>query len=202
MSFEEIQSIWESQRRIDNSLDKDALYSWIQSRNRSFTRVVGVVEIVMTLTLLFVAMMFMKDPVLEGHDRILILAGIASMIAAGFVWSGRIARKKREVSYDSSLLGIVQKSIDAVDYQIKRMRSFLWWFAGPMSLGLLIGLFIIDSDRRYLLYTIFIPAFAICMLLTYWQIQREVEMKLLPEKKRLERLRDQICLTPESSEQD
>ncbi len=188
MSFDEIQSIWESQESLDGAIDKDALTQRIKARNRLFLRIVGITEVVMTLTLLFLAAMFMKDPLLEGHDRILILAGLAALLAALFVWTGRIARKNREVKYDESLLGIVEHSLDGVDYQIKRMRSFLWWFAGPASLGLVIGLFIVDASKLYLFYTIFIPGFVVCMGLTYWQIRREIRTNLAPERARLQEL--------------
>ncbi|MCS7468935.1 hypothetical protein NZK35_19965 [Stieleria sp. ICT_E10.1] len=113
MSFDEIQSIWDSQQPLDDSVDADALKSGIEARNRLFTRTVGATEVAMTLTLLFVAAMFMKDPLLQGHDRILLVPGIASLLAAMFVWTGRIARKKREMRFDASLLGIVEQSIDA-----------------------------------------------------------------------------------------
>jgi len=192
MNFEEVQSIWDSQQPFSSSIDTDALTSWIKSKNQSFTRVVGITEIVMTGTLLFVAGMFLRDPILQGHDRILIVAGVVSLMAAGFVWTGRIARKKRELSYDESLLGILDRSIDAMGYQIKRMRSFIWWFTAPMSLGLIIGLFIVDDSKRYLFYTIFIPGFVICMGLTHWQSEREIRGVLLPEKARLEGLRQRI----------
>lgn len=189
MSFEEVQVIWESQEDLDDTIDRNDLKAWIKSRNRTFTKIVGATEIAMTLTLIFVGGMFMKDPLLQGHDLILMVAGVASFLAAGFVWTGRIARKKREVDYDDSLLGIVERSIGAIDYQERRMRGFVWWFAGPMSLGLLIGLIIVDDSKRYLFYTIFIPAFAACMALCYWQIRRDIRMNLIPEKERFQNLR-------------
>jgi len=192
MSFEEIQSIWDSQQPLHGRIDREDLTSWIKAKNRSFARIVGTMEIVMVLTFLFLAGMFMRDPVLEGHDPALILAGIASLVAAAYVWTGRVARKKRAVRYEDSLLGIVDQSIDAIDYQVKRMRSFVWWFAGPTSLGLAIGLVIVDESKRYLFYIVFIPAFLVCMGLTYWQIRREIRINLVPEKSRLEALRDEI----------
>ena len=106
--------------------------------------------------------------------------------------SGLSRRRKREIRYDASLLGIVEQSIDAIDYQMRRLRSFLWWFAGPTSLGLIIGLFIVDDSKRFLFYTIFIPAFFVCMGLAYWQIRREIRTKLTPEKTRLEELRNRL----------
>ncbi|QDV42326.1 hypothetical protein Enr13x_21710 [Stieleria neptunia] len=109
-----------------------------------------------------------------------------------FVWTGRNARKKREMRFDASLLGIVQQSIDAVIYQMGRIRNFLWWFAGPTSLGLAIGLFIVEDSKRYSFYTIFIPAFVVFMGLAYWQIRREIRTNLRPEKSRLEELRNRL----------
>ena len=192
MSFDEIKSIWDSQQPLDDSVNTDALRTSIKAKNRRFTWIVGATEVAMTLTLLFVAAMFMRDPLLQGHDRILLVPGIASLLAALFVWTGRIARKKREMRYDDSLLGIVEQSIGAVNYQMMRMRNFLWWFTGPTGLGLAIGLFIVDDSNRYLFYTIFIPAFVVCMGLAHWQIGREIRTDLIPEKSRLEELRNKL----------
>lgn len=192
MSFNEIQSIWDSQQPLDETVDADALRTCIKARNRLFTRIVGAMEVAMAVTLLFVAAMFMRDPLLQGHDRILLVPGVVSLLAAVLVWTGRIARKKRETRYDASLLGIVEQSIDAVNYQMGRMRNFLWWFAGPTSLGLATGLFIVDDSKRYLFYTIFIPSFVVCTGLAYWQIRREIRTNLIPEKSRLEELRNKL----------
>ncbi len=192
MCFEEIQSIWNSQKPVEKAVDETALLNWIRSRDQAFARVVGATEIVMVLTLLFVAAMFFRDPLVEGHDRILMVAGLMSLLAAAFVWSGRVARRKRVVNYDDSLLGIVEKSLDAVNYQQRRMQSFVWWFAAPMSVGLLIAWWIVDPAKRYLFYTIFIPGFVLSMALAYWQIGRENRRNLAPEKARLEGLRDRL----------
>ena len=189
MTFDEIQSIWNSQQPMDETIDKDELQKWMRAKNQSFARWVGISELAMIAVLLFLTFMFARDPLLEGHDRILLLASIGSLLAAGYIFSQRIARKRREVDYQENLLGIVTKSLDVVNYQITRLRNFVWWFAAPASLGLGIGLFIIDDSRRYLLTFVFIPAFAICMGLAYWQIRKEILRDLSPEKERLEKLK-------------
>ena len=192
MSFDDLQAIWNSQQLSDSSLDHDALLKTIKDRYYSFRRVANVTEIVMTLTLLFVAAMFLRDPLLQGHDRVLILPGIACLIAASFVWKRRMDRRKREINYDESLLGLIEKSIDGIDDRIARMGGFLWWFVFPNVVGLCIALFIVDDTKRYLLYSIFIPAFCACMVLAYWQIRREIRTTLLPERERLDELRTQL----------
>lgn len=189
MTFDEIQSIWNSQQSLEKSVDHTELQEWIRKRNQTFSRWIALGEIVSLGTLLFLAGMFAKDPILEGHDRILLLASIACLVACGFVIAGRFARKKRAVNYENSLLGIVSKSLDGVDYQISIMKNFVWFFAAPASLGLGIGWFIVDDSKRYLFNWVFIPAFAVCMALTYWQVQKEIKKNLLPEKTRLEDLK-------------
>lgn len=192
MTFDEIQSIWNSQQTLKDQIDPAEWQPWIEARNKSLNKSIGFVEVLMFLLMLFLAAMFFRDPILEGHDRILAVCGIMSLIAAGYIWTGRIARKKREVQYDRSLLGIVEQSIDALDYQRRRLASFVWWFALPMSCALLIGLVIVDPSKRYLFYWIFIPGFALCMGLTYWQIRREIARNISPEKRRLEELREAL----------
>ncbi|MEM8668136.1 MAG: hypothetical protein AAGG48_11510 [Planctomycetota bacterium] len=192
MSFDEIQSIWKSQKPVESDGDSDGLADRITTMHRSHTRMIGLTEFVMTGVLLFLGFMFMKDPILQGHDRVLLVAGFASLAAAGWVWTGRIARKKRLLRYENTLLGIVEQSIDGISYQIRRMRNFVWWFIAPTTLGLLIGLVIVDDSKRYLFYTFFIPAYVVCMVMTYWQIRREIALKLTPEKERLIELRHQL----------
>lgn len=194
MNLDEIQSIWDSESNFQPSIDANQWRSWIEQRNQKLRWMIGVVEIVMILTLLFVAAMFFRDPIIDGHDYVLIAPGILALAAAAFVWSGRIARRKRDVQYSDSLLSIVQQSIDALDYQKWWMQSFVWWFAAPMFIGLLIGLAIVDDSKRYLFYWVFIPAFLICMALTIWQIRREIALKILPERNRLEQFRQQLAV--------
>lgn len=193
MSFNEIQSIWNSQQPLDGPLDRDGLLLAVVEKARSFNRIVTATDVLMITTLLFVAAMFFRDPLLQGHDLILILPGIACLTGAGAVWKWRINRQRRQTDFDDSLVGMINKSIDNVQDRISHMRSFLWWFACPNVLGLGIALFIIDESKRYLLYSIFIPAFAVCIGLAYWQIQREIRLKLQPEKTRLEALRAQVA---------
>ncbi len=192
MTFDDVQTIWNSQGTPDGALSNDDLFQVVTERDRSFRRIVNLTDILMTLTLLFVAMMFFRDPVLQGHDMVLIVPGVACLIAAGFVWSWRIHRQRRQIDFDDSLLGLINKSIDGINDRIAQMSNFMWWFACPNILGLAIALFIIDDSKRYLLYMIFIPAFFLCIGLAFWQIQREIRLKLEPEKKRLESLRSQF----------
>jgi len=192
MNFDDIKSVWDSQELSDTKLDHDLLWKQVHERDRSFSRLVNVTEIVMILVLLFNTAMFMRDPLLQGHDRVLIVPGLACLVAAGFVLKRRKDRKCREVNYDNSLLGLIEKSIAAIESRCSLMRNFLWWFACPMCLGLAIGLFIVDESKRYLLYGVFIPAFFVCMGLAYWQIRREIRTTLLPEKQRLEELQAKL----------
>ena len=192
MSFEKLQSIWDSQQLPDGSLDEEALLKTMQNRDRSFSRVVSITEIVMTAVMLFVTAMFFRDPLLQGHDRVLMIPGVACLIAAALVWKTRLDRRKREMNYQNSLLGLIEKSIDGIGDRVSKMKCLVWWFGCPMSLGLVIALFIVDDAKRHLFYYIFIPAFLACMALTYWQVHREIRILLLPEKKQLEELRSQL----------
>ena len=192
MSFEKLQSIWDSQQLPDGSLDEEALLKTMQNRDRSFSRVVSITEIVMTAVMLFVTAMFFRDPLLQGHDRVLMIPGVACLIAAALVWKTRLDRRKREMNYQNSLLGLIEKSIDGIGERVSKMKCLVWWFGCPMRLGLVIALFIVDDAKRHLFYYIFIPAFLACMALTYWQVHREIRILLLPEKKQLEELRSQL----------
>ncbi|OYP36731.1 hypothetical protein [Rhodopirellula sp. MGV] len=185
MTFDEAQSLWQSQPNDNPAVNKDALMRSVKAKYAAFDRVANVTEVAMFCTLLFVAAMFMRDPIIQGHDRILILAGIAAVVSATSVWTWRRARKRREVSFDNSLLGIIEKSIDGIDDYAARMTSFVFWFGGPLCLGLLLALWVADESKRPMLYTIFIPATLICLGLSYWQVRREIRLKLIPQRTQL-----------------
>jgi hypothetical protein len=195
MSFDEVQSIWNLQQTPDGPLDRDGLLLAVVERDRTFNRIVTITDVLIMATLLFSAAMFLRDPLLQGHDLVLIIPAIACVAAACFVWRWRHNRKRRAPQFDDSLIGLISKSTDAVEDRIALMRKFLWWFACPNAWGLFIALFIIDESKRHLLYGIFIPAFATCMGLTYWLIRREVRLNLLPQISRLEALRSQLAGT-------
>ncbi len=192
MSFDDIQSIWDSQPLPEGPIDKDGLLQTVVDRDRAFSRISTITDMLMTGTLLFVAAMFLRDPLIQGHDRVLILPGLTCLCAAGFIWKWRIDRQRRQIGFDDSLIGWIDKSIDGLDDRITQMRNFLWWFACPHAFGLGIALVIVDESKRYLLYTVFVPAFLICIGLTYWQIRREIRLKLRPAKERLESLRARL----------
>ena len=192
MSFDEIQAIWDSQPTPESLDDKDQMAAAIVARERSFNRLVTLTDVVMASTLLFMAVMFFRDPILQGHDLVLILPGVASLFAAGFLWYWRICRKRRQLQFDDSLLGLLNKSIDSINDRVSQMSRFLWWFAGPNMLGLLIALVIVDDSKRFLIYGVFLPAFLVCIGFAHWQIRREASLKLLPEVRRLESLRAQV----------
>lgn len=188
MPIETIQELWDAQEPAADSIDSASLTRWLRQRSRYFDGM----ELLMILTLLFVALMFARDPLLQGHDRILLLGSLLSLLGAGFVWMGRTARKRREPQYERSLLGIVEQSMDAIDYQIRRLQSFLWWFVLPNAVGLCIGLWIVDESKRYLFYSVFIPAFIACMTLATWQIRNEIRRDLHPKRERLQELHRQL----------
>ncbi|MCR9211821.1 hypothetical protein [Rhodopirellula bahusiensis] len=192
MNFDEIQLIWNSQAATKESLERESILLAVVEKEQSLRRLTAITDGVMIATLLFVAVMFFRDPVLQGHDLVLILPGIVCLAAAGWLFKWRRDRQHRHLGFEQSLRGLIDKSIDGLDDRISQMRNFVWWFAVPNVLGLIIALFIIDPARRYLLYLVFGPAFAICMGLAIWQINREIRSRLLPEKQRFEQLRTQM----------
>lgn len=192
MNFNEIQSIWNSQPASEQTSQRESILLAVVEKEQSLRRITTITDGVMMATLLFVAAMFFRDPILQGHDRILILPGILCLGVAGLLCKWRIDRQRRQLGFDQSLLGLIDKSIDGLDDRISQMRNYVWWFSIPNALGLVIALFIIDPAKRYLLYLVFGPAFVICMGLTVWQINREIRLRLLPEKKRFQDLRAQL----------
>ena len=193
MSFDEIQAIWDSQQTPNDLGGREQMVAAVVARERSFNRIATATDVAMSGTLLFVAAMFFRDPLLQGHDLVLILPGIVSLIAAGLIWFWRISRKRRQSEFDDSLPGLLNKSIDSINDRVTQMSRFLWWFACPNLLGLGIALVIVDESKRFLIYGVFLPAFLICIGLAQWQIRREIRLKLQPEIDRLMSLLAQVA---------
>jgi len=187
MNFEELQNVWNSQQdHAALRVDETAIVQKTQQKVRRMTWRLSLLEIALATMLLLVGVVFLKDPVLEGHDYALIVAGVASFMGAAFIWINRILRKKREMTFEDTLRDNLKKSISRIDYQIKRTRMFLWGCAIPLGLGLVIGLILVDDAKRYLFYTVFMPLFLMCMTLSFWQNRREIRLKLIPEKAELQ----------------
>tara|TARA_R110002111_G_scaffold6312_1_gene27805 strand:+ start:179 stop:766 length:588 start_codon:yes stop_codon:yes gene_type:complete len=193
MKFEDMQVVWNSQtERPAFQFDESALIDSITQRHRSFVRLVGFFDWAMMLCLLFVGVMCLRDPLLQGHDLFLVLPAIGCLIGAMFVWKGRKARLGRAGQYEDSLLGLVEKSIAQIDAHVSRLRTMHWWCILPLTFTLLVGFSLVDDDRRHLFYFVFAPLFAICIGLSYWGMQREVRCDLLPKRADLELLREKI----------
>ena len=103
MTFDEIQSIGNSQQPMDETIDKGELQSWMRAKNHSFAGC-------------FVTASWLRLP-------------------------------------SSCFLH------DVANYQIACLRSFIWWFVALASLGLGIGLLLIDDCKRNLLYLCVHPSF-------------------------------------------
>lgn len=195
MSFDEIKSIWDSQDFLNDSQNDTELLSAVKTWDRSFRRMVGITDFLMISCLLFVAAMFFRDPLLQGHDRVLMIPGLACLLAAGLAIKWRYDRKTRQQVFDDSLLGLVNRSIDGINDRIARTKSFLLWFAVPNAIGLAIALWIVADSKRYLFYYFFVPGFVACIGLAYWQFQRENKRTLVPHRQRLEALRRKLVET-------
>lgn len=197
MKFEELQSLWDCQNNESNSrLDANSVLASVRSRSQKMGRELCLFEWILISMLFFVGLMAMKDPVLQGHDMHQIATGLLCLGSAAFICRGRLRRRRAEIQFDDSLLGVIEKSIAQLNYKASQMRGYLWFCIVPLSVGVVVGYLQSDPSKRIWFYALIFPLFVFMMSLSYFGMRWEVKRFSLPQLAELEALKAKL-LEPE-----
>lgn len=188
MEFDELKKIWDNQNnQIMYAIDEAALHRRIKAKRDHARLVTNVNEI----GLLVVAV---------GTGIILLIIGKGTFftyLSVGAIWlvglyvlRGRIQRQKRSKHFDQSMLGDLEETISNIDNEIKRARTFVWWFLIPALLPALLN--IAQADGPWWKWLI-IP---VTVLLSVPLVQWEMRKKHIPRKRHLEDLREKLLQSP------
>lgn len=111
----------------------------------------------------------------------------ALIFIAGYVYISRILRVKQEQQFDRSMLGELSHAISNIDYEVRRSKSFVWWFILPVAIPSAIKVF--QADVSLWKWIVLPAAFALAIFVVQWGLNKS----LLPRRKHLEVLRMKIA---------
>lgn len=133
--------------------------------------------------LFFLSFVFITDPSwLTQVGVALFLAGVASS-----VWMLRRARRRStDASLGLPLADVLRSERAKLDAQIRLLRNVLWWYIGPLAVGVvLVVLGTAGLSWHTLGYAVLV---AVVSAGIYRLNQQEVRRKLLPRRQELTRL--------------
>ena len=181
-----MKKIWDTQNNQPlYAINEAALHRGIRNkRNRArwssnFTEV----------SLIFIAIVTGTYSLIKtfGGDNIYAYPPAIMLLLTGvYVFIGRFRRKKIEKQYDQSLLGDLDQAIANVNFEIKRARTFVWWYILPIALAVILNMVMNSASVwKWLLIS---GAF----LISYFVVQFGLKRMQIPYRRRLEGLREKL----------
>ncbi|MCA9950647.1 MAG: hypothetical protein KDE48_13440 [Anaerolineales bacterium] len=187
MEFEELQTIWHSQNDENlYTINEEVLYAQIQQKSKAVDHKLNIYEWVMFLGNLIIGIVLFVEVLSKNgqtYEYVLPLMYIAFSIGTVIL---RRVRQKKEIQFDLTIMGELNKAIWQIDYLIKRGRSMMIWYMLPLILVLTVTL-ILDSKLLFALGTM-----AIAIPVSYFGGRWEINKWYLPKKRELESLRTQL----------
>lgn len=197
MTFNELQENWQSQPADPKlTIDTDVLLKEVKRNKNCFEsaifwrdfREVGI-AIVMFVFFLFKGINDSLWP--------LSLVGLFCLWVAVFMVTDRIIQKKKQPRLSDTLSNCAKSSLAQINHQIWLLRNVLWWYLGPLGVGILIwfgycGLLLMQGEKPPIGWVLFVLGCIVGTIILYWGIywlnQRAVRKELIPRKNELEEL--------------
>jgi len=184
MEFDEMKKIWDQQNNeLLYAINEEAMHKQIQLKRKRAARLNNFNDFgLITICLITIAVLFFTGD-FELYDKIATVVMIGISI---FILVNRVRRKKKEEQYDRSILGDLDYAISSVNFEIKRNKTFVWWFLAPALIPA--GYIFLKPDTPWFVWIIMPAAFILAYVVTRW----ELKTYHLPRKERLEALRAKL----------
>ncbi|MEM7148063.1 MAG: hypothetical protein AAF591_23370 [Verrucomicrobiota bacterium] len=189
MNYEELKCVWDSQNEEPVfALNHQALLKTVERQADSIARYVKLFEISMILVAFAVAVILPIDAWREGDGSHQYFIGAICLAAGVYAWLGRQNRRRREIEFDESIRGVIEKSLAQIEYHEKRQIMYLWLFHLPILLAAGVGLTLYSNTR---IPWIWGGVIVVCVV-SYWGTQRDIKRNLRPQKRNLKVLREKL----------
>lgn len=184
MEFEQMKRIWDSQNEEPlYAINEATLQRRIQEKGSSISYWLSLNEWVLIGVTLLAGVVLLVDAILEGSARHQIASAIIVLPIPVYVYLMRQGRRQRELQFDDTMLGDLDKAVAQLEFRIRQLKGFMWWYWLPFGIGFAISLFYVN--QWYLLVGLMILTFAG----SRWEIQRELNKRLRPQREELLALR-------------
>lgn len=181
MEFEDLKKIWDTQNNEPMyAINETELHRSIRAKRNHTSRLSNINDIGLVIIVLLTSIILLLDGSGNIYDY---LSVIALSLIGGYVLIGRSRRKQQEQHFEHSMLGDLDHAIANVTYEIKRNKTFVWWFLLPTAIPLLLNL--LQPETPFWKWVVIPAAFVLAFVVTRWELNR----KQLPRKRKLEALR-------------
>lgn len=187
MEFKDMQVIWnsETQEKLF-AINETAMYEAIKHKSQSIDQSLQKSEWIAVGVNLLVGLMLTIDGLRDGDHT---YQYVLPLMYLGFFIVGLLRRKTRQqkqMQFDKTMVGEVDKAIWQVDYLIKQARSMMVWYLLPLTVVTVI-LMVLNSQVLWAIgmLTVLVPV-------VYFGLRWEVNRCYTPKKAALESLRETI----------
>ena len=188
--------IWDTQNDEPlYAVNQDALRKTVNREAKRFRLYVKLFEFVMVVVPLFMAALFLKDPLIEGINQHRVVSGLIMLGVFVYFLRGILKRRRHEKAFDASMFGDLEKAIWQVDNHIARTFGVRQGVIIPMVVTFVLDIVFLYATKPVWMYVCAISV----MGAAYYAIDREVRCMYAPRKRKLEALRQKLVETPESS---
>ncbi len=200
MKFEELQSLWDCQDKgQEKPVDAEVVLDSVRHRSQKMGIETSLFEWILIGTLIFVGLTAMRKALMHDQDIYRVATGLLCMGSAAYIWRGRWQRRRDEIQFDDSMLGVIEKTIAQLNYKASQMRMYIWFCMVPLSANLVVGYLRVEPAKHIWYHALFIPLFVFMMGLSFFVMRWEVQKMCLPQLAELEAQRAKLLESDEES---
>jgi hypothetical protein len=187
MSFEDIQSIWDTQSNDPLfTLDQTELNFAVRKRSRAISIQLNSLEIWGILLLVIVALITIQDDLMRGDfsNPVTYLTSCLMFVGSSYLIVRRVQRKQREQQFNATTRSTLEHSIAQLDYQMWFLKISNRVFNVVLIISMSLQYLNNPGGRPLWLYL----AAAIMIPIMFLGIHRICSKRILPARQRLKSL--------------
>ncbi len=186
MELDELQKIWDTQNKEPIfTINMDGMHRVIKKkRNRTkFASNLNEWGLIM-IAIVTASILFYRNA--DNWNFYSLLPGIVLLLTGVYVFIGRFKRKKMEKQFDQTILGDLDQAISNASFEIRRAKTFLWWYILPIASSSLLNMYTKGSSpAKWILVSL---TFVLAHVVVNWSLNKAQ----VPGRKRLIKLREKI----------
>lgn len=186
MEFEDIKKIWDSQNNQPMyAINEEALHRRIRS-HRSHSQWASNITEITLIAVAIVTSGFLVIKNLGGDNFFAYPPAIILLLTGVYVYIGRVRRQRAQRQFDRTMLGDLDQAIANVSFEIRRAKTFIWWYILPLAIPLAVNMYM---NQAALWKWVFVIA---GLILSYFVVQFGLNRHQVPRKRSLESLREKL----------
>ena len=195
MTFDEFQEFWQSADHEANSgIDDTKIDTRVRQSVQHAEWEATLFEYAFIGIFGLLALITCIDAIVDREPIYSYYSSAISLGIALYVYFGRQHRLSEQADFGESIIDFIGQGIASTNYQIARVKNFLWWFVVPSMLAAAINMYYTFHGRPFWVWIIQ----PLALLVAYVAMQHALRTTYLPKKRELEGLRDRF-LDPEAT---